>query len=143
MHKPFYTHSLFLIWFLLLVLIAVLHLVALEYFLYWVYTWFDILMHFLGGLFIALSILWFVFESGYVHVARTVNHAVLVAGLSIFFVGVGWEIFEVIAGIPIEDNFVFDTITDLTMDACGAAVGIIIFNAVYLRDIQHIHGEEK
>ena len=64
---------------------------------------------------------------------------IIVAGVSIFFVGIGWELFEVFAGIPIEENFKFDTTMDLFMDLLGASVAILIFIRVYLSG----HLEEK
>ena len=46
--------------------------------------------------------------------------------LSVLFVSVGWEVFELAVGIPREANFVFDTILDLLMDAVGGFAGFSI-----------------
>ena len=113
-------------------LIALLHTAATELFLYWLYPWFDTLVHFLGGLFIGLSALWLFFESRYIALKRSALRAFVVTLGAIIVVGIGWEIFELVAGIPIEDNFVADTITDLSMDVLGAMLGYLAFKKLYL-----------
>lgn len=90
------------------------------------------MMHFLGGLFVGLSALWFFFTSGYTQLSLRVRNIVLVAGFSIILIGIGWEIFEILAGIPREDNFITDTITDLTMDALGTSIAVIIFTKLFM-----------
>ncbi len=127
-----YKHPLFISWAILLVCIVALHIVALQFFLYWMYSWFDIMMHFLGGLFVSLMTLWFFFESGYVNIYRSIQNVVIIAGGSIVFIGIGWEILEVLAGIPIEENFISDTVTDLIMDVIGASIAIFIFIKLFL-----------
>ena len=127
-----YRHPLFIFIFALMSLIALLHTAATELFLYWLYPWFDTLVHFLGGLFIGLSALWLFFESRYFALERSALRAFLVTLGAIIVVGVGWEIFELVAGIPIEDNFVADTITDLSMDVLGAMLGYLAFKKLYL-----------
>lgn len=92
------------------------------------------MMHFLGGLFVALSALWFFFESGYTHLTKNIKNAILVAVSSIILVGVSWEVFEILAGVPIEDNFVLDTTIDAVMDVLGATLAVFIFIKVYIKD---------
>ena len=84
-----HTHPLFMLWTFVLVVIATLHILALEFSLYWLYPWFDIMVHFLGGLFTALFALWLFFESGYVRINNNVQNALLVAGVSILVIGCG------------------------------------------------------
>lgn len=110
---------------------TVLHFIALEFFLYWIYSWFDIMMHFLGGLIVVLSAFWFFFQSGYVHLNQNIHNIIFVAVSSIVFVSIGWEIFEIIVGVPIIGDFVFDTITDLIMDVIGAIVATFVFIKIY------------
>lgn len=126
-----------MLWTFVLVVIATLHILALEFSLYWLYPWFDIMVHFLGGLFTALFALWLFFESGYVRINNNVQNALLVAGVSILVIGIGWEIFELVAGVPIEDNFVLDTTIDLIMDVLGAGVAVFIFIHMYIKGKEH------
>ena len=90
------------------------------------------MMHFLGGVFVGLSMLWFFFESGYVSLERCIRNVILISVTSIVFVGVSWEVFEVLAGMPIEDNFVLDTAIDLIMDMLGAFIAGVIFIKMFL-----------
>lgn len=108
----------------LIALIAILHILAIELYFYWALWWFDVLIHFLGGLWIGLSVLWFVFLSGYVtRFQLQYTNALILTLLSIIVVAVGWEVFEFFVENPLEENYVFDTITDLIMGTLGALSG--------------------
>ncbi len=107
--------------FCILMTIAVVHTVSIEFYLYWKYLWLDIPMHTLGGIACALgfSILPFfniILPSRYTSIYGYVWFAL--------GIGIVWEIFEFSAGISIiEPGFVFDTLKDLSMDSIGAIGG--------------------
>lgn len=110
--------------FSVLVTIALVHTVALEFFLYWKYLWLDIPMHVLGG--VACSLFFSVLPFFGIRVHERYNR---VWGYFAFTlcIGVMWELFEVVAGISRgEPGFVLDTITDLSMDTVGAFIGFIL-----------------
>jgi hypothetical protein len=44
----------------------------------------------------------------------------------VMVIGIGWEVFESMAGIPKEANFVFDSTLDLISDFAGGTVGYIL-----------------
>jgi hypothetical protein len=85
--------------------------------LYWSLWWFDILMHFLGGLLIGLASAWsyvFVFKKGTSGLVRTTL-------LSVLIVGIFWEIYEVYIGIQVtHEPYIWDTSVDIIMDLVGA-----------------------
>ena len=117
---------------LLALVISTLHIAALEHAWYYHFPWFDLVPHFLGGLFIGASALWIAFFSNYPCVSLTwtrKNGAAITLSAIIFF-GVGWEIFEVFAGIPIEKNYALDTTLDLCMDMLGAISAFGIFSKI-------------
>lgn len=97
----------------LVAVIGVLHLIGLEYFLYWRLWWYDILLHSLGGAWVALAALWFLTTIGW----RVGTLQVLLATI---VVGAGWEVWEFTFGIFGEDNYTFDTSLDMFMDMVGA-----------------------
>ena len=68
----------------LAVVMALLHQAALTFFLYWTTDWFDILMHFLGGLEMGLIALFIFVTSGFVPVLK--EHKVTVILLTLGFV---------------------------------------------------------
>lgn len=117
---------LFLISFIIISIIGALHYLALKFYLYWVFPWFDILMHFLGGLWVGLIVMWFLFFSGFIN--KNINETsrvrvFYVSILSVLIVGLLWEVFEFYTGVMIlETNYGMDTIIDLIMDILGASV---------------------
>lgn len=122
---------LFVVLFALLVLIAILHTAATTLFLYWIYPWFDNMMHFLGGLLVGLSALWLVFQSRYMPSAWKHYSPVLVVGVAIIGVGISWEVFEYVIKSSIQPNFISDTASDLIMDALGALAGYLVVTRLY------------
>lgn len=84
---------------------------ALETYLYWRFAWFDVPMHFLGGLAIASFLVGFWWRF------RPVVYA-----LSFALIIVSWELFEFLAGMPREANYVFDTTLDLLIGSVGAII---------------------
>ena len=108
--------------------LAVIHIVALKFFLYWKYFWLDIPMHFLGGVVCALG--FSICTYSYFHSSRWAKS---VFGYIFFtvFVGVSWEVFEIVTGFSIIDEyFVSDTMVDLLMDIVGGVTGYGIVNAI-------------
>lgn len=117
-----YHQPLFRFLFALISLVALLHLAALKYFLYLEWWWFDILMHFLGGLWVGVAALWFT-RQYILRRALTPRLALCVTLASIAAVAVGWEFFELWAGVPITPNYAKDTALDLSAGVLGALAG--------------------
>jgi hypothetical protein len=97
--------------------VGIVHLLATSFYLYWKYPWFDIPMHFLGGVVCAFgfSILPFfriILPTRYTSVYGYV--------VFVLIVGIAWEIFEVVSGISLQEHdFIIDTLTDIGMDIAG------------------------
>ena len=119
--------SLLFVLLVLIFLIAVLHISAIELFWYWRVWWIDIVMHFLGGLWIALASLWVTFYSGLVkNVRRTPGVFFIVTVVSAIVVGIGWEVFEFLSGAFIGVGLSQDTFHDLFADL-GGALTVFLF----------------
>ncbi|MDP3735519.1 MAG: hypothetical protein Q8R39_03780 [bacterium] len=85
---------------------------------YWEYAWLDLLMHFLGGVIVALLVRW---GSERVWGVRFSLATVI---LAVLFVGIAWEVFEYALGlieVP-RDVYIKDTAVDLILDMLGAAL---------------------
>ncbi len=125
--------SLLAVIFILSAALAATHLIAFEFYLYWALDWLDSAVHFTGGMLVALGTLWFVFLSRYVppheETARAVVLWALGAGLA---AGVAWEVFEVVAGVPLESNYALDTALDLSMDIAGALTASVAYTRARL-----------
>jgi hypothetical protein len=115
--------------------LAGLHFLALGFYLYWTFWWFDLLTHFLGGLWVGLAALWLIYFSGYIpKPALKSRTALYVAIGAIAGIGIIWELYEisldVFLGIPIRPDYALDTAIDLVMDVLGALTGWAVFMVV-------------
>lgn len=131
--------------FTLLFLVFVLNSWALSEFLYWKIWWFDLLMHFLGGLFVGSSALWIFFDFRKKEVSTDKKfEALIIAILAVLIIGIGWEIYEFLADKIIGINFglknfnvmqpgIIDTFEDLLMDIVGALVSFLMFEKIWKR----------
>ncbi len=96
-------------------LLASLHWWAMAEFLYWQYPWFDIPMHYLGGVTFGVFI-----------AALSLHRRDYIYVLLLVLVFIGWELFEFIFGVPREANYLLDTVIDLAMDTLGALTVYIV-----------------
>ena len=122
----------------LVLAIFALHIIALFLHLYWVLWWYDIIVHFLGGAFTGLLIVWLRYFSGYFGVPRIaasekeLMYLILVGTLG---VGVGGEVFERAFGHTWSlEGYWLDTAVDLIMDIAG---GITAFHFFKNRSVAH------
>ncbi len=110
-----------------LLLVAALHWLASYQGYYWTLEWYDYMMHFLGGAWVALAVLWkseMPFLASFRPLATTRNILALV-----LLVGVAWEIMEVLLHMmdPHLPGYVWDTTHDLIMDMLGGYVAVKLF----------------
>ena len=91
----FYRKPFFKEFFTLSLVIATLHYVSLELYLYWTISWFDILMHFLGGFLVAIFTIFILYS--YSDFENLKKHKIFLFSLIIgatLVVGLGWELWE-------------------------------------------------
>lgn len=100
---------------------AVVHTVAVEASLYWHYWWFDVVMHFWGGLLIALG----VFSLTTFRRFSLKPTVWLVLGVASVIV-LGWEFFEWQIGLFNPALHFPDAIYDVTLGLTGGLLGYII-----------------
>lgn len=110
-----------------LVLVAVLHLLAIEHDWYFYFWWFDIMMHFLGGLWVGLITSAYLISPKNVLFPRSRSFGSLYMPIFIIalIIGVGWELFELLGGIMhlSDRGYLFDSVKDLLNDSLGGLVG--------------------
>ena len=105
----------------ILMTIAVLHTAGLYWSLYWVYWWFDIVTHFIGGVGIGLLFSLFYLPKKYIYLFG-------------FVIMIVWELFEffvVKIKIYSHSEFAIDTISDLFIGFVGISIGIWLFNKFF------------
>ena len=109
-----------------LVLVGILQLLAAKYNLYYHQAWYDIMMHFLGGVTVGLALVSLATLTRPITTRRQLLWYIF---WGIIAVGMAWEIFEHVANI--QETFgptnLPDTGLDLVMDTIGAFVAIIPF----------------
>jgi len=107
-------------------ILAVVHAIAMKLYLYWNLWWFDLPMHFLGGIVVALLV--FTLKD-----LRLVSRQLLKPFkviIIVFLVAVTWELYELWAGTLMESNYIFDTALDLIMGLLGGIVGYLVANSI-------------
>lgn len=104
--------------------LAVMHYLSLQFHLYWLYPWFDLLMHAWGGAAVALG--WFTLRDFLPRLR--VEWLSLVPTLSfVFFIALLWEVFEAVSGISQNNpDFLSDTIGDLVFGLGGGFIGYLM-----------------
>jgi hypothetical protein len=113
--------------FVLIFGIAILNNIGNELFLYWRFWWFDIVMHFLGGLWVGLSALWIYYFSGFIKETKKDSSFIfLLSFLSVLVVGLGWEVFEFIIEVEFSSLYISDTSLDLIMDILGGIIASLM-----------------
>jgi len=108
------------------ILVAVLHQTALSLGLYWTVEWLDILMHFLGGVLIALITLLFIYDKKFVSFSN--HHPILMFFFALTFVliiGLAWELWELYMGMSDIKTDAVDSGIDIVMDTIGGVVAYL------------------
>lgn len=124
----------------LVCLIFVLHVVAIFFHLYWTLWWYDIILHFLGGVFLGLLVLWLRFFSGYFGTPPFISgfSTLLLVLSAAFFIGLGWEVFERMLGNTWSvEGYYLDTATDIVFDVTGALASFYLFKKGHVIQKEH------
>ncbi len=112
--------------FSLIFFIAIVNTLAVTFSWYWRIPWFDMPMHFLGGLFVGSVALWFYSQS----VERRYLRALLVSIGAVLMVGGLWEVFEFSVDTIVsvsEQNGIIDTLSDIIFDIIGGTMAVVYF----------------
>jgi hypothetical protein len=104
---------------------AGLHLLALRYSLYWIFSWFDCIVHFFGGLMAAYLL------GALFHPYLPIKRRILFMVLAVLCVGLLWEFFEYTFGISSHElRYWGDTLSDLIFDLLGGLLGGIAVHRI-------------
>ncbi len=126
-YYPMMSQRLFKRAFLVLLVTAVLNWFVSMMYLHWTIWWIDIILHFLGGLSVALFFLWFCATK--FDLKNWSSRKILFAVLGcVILVGVLWELYELYFGLTfLSDGLSYfaDTFSDLIMDVVGGLTGFL------------------
>ena len=115
---PLYKRS-----FILLIFIAAMHITAIKFDIYYEVWWFDNIMHFLGGVWVALTSFWLYNTSRFTRRFFGPSKPLIVALFSIVVIGILWEVYEYLTDQTYSMiGYYLDTAKDLVVDLIGAVV---------------------
>ena len=103
------------------VLFAAVHYFAMVASLYWYLWWFDVVMHFWGGILISLGVHSLATFSRF-HFKPTLVTLLFVLA----FATVTWEIFEFTVGLWQPETYVVDTIQDIILGFTGGLLAHVV-----------------
>lgn len=108
------------------IMVLYLHSTALTNHLYFVYWWFDMVIHFLTGLTISMTLLYLVRSVSPNRVTSINSSAIVVLPVVLVF-AVGWEVFELYAKLVYARGiyYMFDTTIDIFMGLLGGMIGVL------------------
>lgn len=118
LHQKILLHA-----FIVLIVVAVSHGLALTFYFYWQLWWFDTVVHFLGGMVVGFGTLWAL--TGVAHyreISFSRVRALLLVLCSVVVVAISWELFEFHFGLFDSANYGSDTSADLLAGVLGATV---------------------
>lgn len=116
LNRSLLKHSFFLI-----ITIGILDIIGAVFYLHWAVWWFDTILHFLGGAWVSITVLMLFHDKLDLNESNKLKIIGFVV-LSVFIVGLLWEVFEVCFGITFFNDgpiYLIDTISDLILDICG------------------------
>lgn len=115
----------------IIAILAGLHLIAIENFLYWKLSWFDLLAHFIGGMWAALFATWFL-------ALRRREPSILFCLLGALGFGIVWEVFEVSALLTKFPDATLDTIKDISLAVLGGIAGAYLAKYISHEDVSSL-----
>ncbi len=117
-----YTRRLLFLQLFLVSIVAALHLIGTALSLYWMFWWYDMLVHFLASIWVALAALSIAHQLGFRHISLWVFACVIA-------VSIGWEFFEYRIGATDAAErsvFIIDTALDLIVNMIGGFLGLYL-----------------
>lgn len=103
--------------------VFLLNYLAMQFYWYTSIWYFDMIMHFLGGIWVGFMVIWFF------KIEEISLKTILQIILSVLFIGVLWEIFEIMLNDYTTQNpfNILDTVSDVFCDLAGGTFAILYF----------------
>ena len=118
---------------ILITFLFIISLITLKFHWYYTIWWFDMPMHFLGGVFLGLSVLFVISKYlprliVYSTSGLSLNTVILVFML-VLMIGLFWEIFELLNDhfFQLNQQNTLDTVSDLFFDMSGGLAAVVYF----------------
>ena len=131
----------------MLAILIALHFVGSYYSLYWRFSWYDVVVHIVSGMWIGLVFLWLSAIFDQINSLKEYRaKTFLIAFVSAVLIGVAWELVENYTQITFTkaSNYSFNTALDILNDALGGLLAFLYFvrrkrciNKINTADVLH------
>ena len=111
----------------LAILLWLLNYIAIQFYFYWTIAWYDIMMHFLGGLTIGVFLIYLL------KIFSLSTRSFLTIFILAMAISIAWEIFEYINDLNPIEGYMTDTLLDFLMDALGIFVAYLTVSRIFLK----------
>ena len=108
--------------------IAILHISALRLHWYFTHRWIDIVIHILGGFWVALTAMWLAIRLKHIEAfPHYRKNAFIIVLFAVALVGIAWELFELLSGNTFlhTSNFWTDSVSDMINNFLGGAIAYL------------------
>ncbi len=139
-YSTFSRRDLFFRIFLLISFIFITNTLAMYFYWYSSVWWFDMPMHYLGGLFLGFFVLGLVLHTPLGKNERKVTYydhiLFLFAGILAF--GLLWEVFEYVIDINTTQNGfnMLDTLSDIMFDCAGGFTFVLYYLSLHIKQVE-------
>lgn len=107
--------------FIIGIIVAILNKIAVSLSLYTTIWWYDIPMHILGGVLIALITLFFIYDAKFFNFSDKKPAVIFASAVGmVLIIGLSWELWELYMGLTNVYTDRIDTAKDLVDDTLGA-----------------------
>jgi len=105
--------------------IFILNFIAGKLYLYSLIWWFDMPMHFFGGIFLAFLCIWLFLKFNLIKYVKNRETFLFTIIITVIFIGIFWELFEFgnSVFITFDKLNILDTLSDLFFDLSGGLFG--------------------
>ncbi len=125
--------KLFIISFLIIIFIVVLHYFSLKNSWYWNYRWLDIPVHIIAGFGVSLMALWLSLKIRHIdNIYGYKKKALLVMLITVFILAIFWEIYELVIKFTSLNNISYWK--DASLDIFNSLVGGVIAFLYFIRN---------
>ena len=124
-----FKQKIFIASFFVLIITAFFNYIGGKYFLYWIYQWYDIPMHILGGLWVSLFSI-FLYTNFYKDISIHCKKLSMFVFFTLLLIALSWEIFELMGKITFLSDGIWywiDTIKDIIDDFIGGMIGYLLY----------------
>jgi hypothetical protein len=101
-----------------------LNFIGIEFIFYYLFWWFDIVVHFFGG----VAVFFLIFYVFYSFITKKTQFPIFLISIGLLSVTIGWEVFEYIVNIltGLVPNSYLDSFSDICFGVSGGMIAMLL-----------------